>query len=429
MAQLIIGHVTTTSAKIWVRGLDGQTSATMTLTDKDGRISLDGPIQLQLPSATYNTAVQTFHSLQADTKYFCSALFNDDEAINGSFSTMPAQADEFCFLLGSCHFSLGPDHTSPEFKRIQEIATINQNKFMISCGDQMYIDIVRPISVNSEGDYAKRYAQTWHSEELSNFFANLPQYMIIDDHEIFNDFVNENLTVQEQNWFAWALKTYGIFQHSHNPGNGTKLYYEFECAHAAFFVMDLRTERTSKQMISEEQLQRLISWYDAENTKDKIKFIVSSVPFITQLTKHEQNDKWSGNNYLSQRDKIIEFLMASKDKKVIFLSGDIHLASHAFISYTSGERTYQIHELISSPIKQVGFSILSHKASKTLMVNDKALQYNLGNHMGGPYENAQSLHLLRNNVMSISVRNNSLFYKVYALNKDKVVFEDEISFD
>src|SRR5450432_3048004 len=106
---------------------------------------------------------------------------------------------------------------SPEFECIEEIATMTNSRFMISCGGQMYIDIKYPVDVKTEDHYAMRYTHTWYSKALSNFFANLPQYMILDDHEIFNDFVNQGLTEHEQDWFNWGVKTYGIFQHSHNP--------------------------------------------------------------------------------------------------------------------------------------------------------------------------------------------------------------------
>jgi phosphodiesterase/alkaline phosphatase D-like protein len=429
MAQLIIGHVTTKAAKIWIRGIGAQTSATAILADSEGHTLTNANIELSPDN--YRTAVTVFDELQADKTYTISVVFNHGTEVKGSFVTMPSQTDEFSFLLGSCHFSLAADHKSPEFKRIHEIANLNNSRFMINCGDQMYIDAVfLPFWVNGENDYAERYSETWHAKELRDFFANMPQYMILDDHEVYNNFVNENLSIQKQQWFAWAERTYRLFQHSHNPDSGSNLYYQFECAHGAFFVMDIRTERTSSRMVSEEQMTALLNWIANLEASNKVLFIVSPVPVFTQLIAKLQTEKWSGSGYAWQRNRILKMLMLSENKKVVFLSGDIHLASHATISYEANGKTQQLHELISSPIKQISANVLSHNTTQTVMIDGVSLKYKLEKHMGLPFENIHTKHHLRNNVMSISVKRNSLVYKVYALNNSKPpLFEEEIFFD
>lgn len=427
MAQLIIGHVTTTTAKIWIRGLGGQGSGRVRLFQHDGTMHRE--IVLQLNAAAYFTAITEFKGLLPDTGYSCSVIFNDGKEVKGSFISMPEQAEEFSFLLGSCHFSWGMDYRSPEFKRMHAISRMEKSRFMLSCGDQMYIDtILKPFWVSSVDHYAERYTETWHSDELRLFFANLPQYMIWDDHEIYNDFVNEDLNECEQDWFNWAEQTYRIFQHSHNPENGNHLYYSFACAHAAFFVLDVRSERTGNRMISDEQMQGLVNWFSDETIADKIKFIVSPVPVLTQLKEQQQKDKWSGERYVWQRDLILNMLMKSKEKKVIILSGDIHFASHVYASYESDGKTYEVHELISSPIKQLGFNLLAKETPASIQVNQVPMKYHLGKHMGRPVDHGEAKRSLDDNVMSISVRKNSVYFKVYSLDGDEVVFEGEVLF-
>lgn len=428
MTQLIIGHVTTTTVKIWIRGVGAQRSVTVRLIRSDQIVH--GEIILELNSAAYSTGIAEFKELLPNTNYFCSVIFNEGYEVKGSFVCMPEQADEFSFLLSSCHFSGGVDYRSPEFKHIHEISKMHNSRFMMSCGDQMYIDtIIKPFWVSGPDDYAKRYTETWGSDELSEFFANLPQYMIWDDHEIYNDFINVNLRPRQQQLFSWADRTYRIFQHSHNPDNGNHLYYSFDCAHASFFVLDVRSERTGKQMISEEQKQNLFNWFNNQKNTDKIKFIVSPVPFITQLKEKQQKDKWSGEHYAWQRDEILNMLMQSKDKKVVFLSGDIHFACHSSVSYERVGKTYQIHELISSPIKQLGYNLLQNETPETIAVDQMQLGYTLGNHMGKPVKPGEKKHKKCDNVMHLSVKRNSVFYKVYSVDEEEVVFEGEVLFE
>lgn len=426
MVQLIIGHVTNDKARIWVKGEDDSISANISLSQKDGS---SHKIQTPLNSNEYNTAVVDFTGLRPATFYDCKVSFERGTEVVGSFTTMPETTNSFNFLLGSCHFSQGTDHFSPEYKRIAELARQEMSLFQINCGDQIYIDTaIRPFWVTSEQGYKERYEETWHSEPLKNLFGKLSQYMAIDDHEIFNDFSNDNLSPQELQWFEWAQNTYRIFQHSHNPGNYQgQLYYSFECAHASFFVMDLRTGRKGNNMISDQQFSDLLSWINDENTTDKIKMLVSSVPFITQLMPGPQKEKWSGVKYVEQRDRVLQTMMAASNKKIVVLSGDIHLSSHAWIEYESQGTIYQINELISSPIKQLQANLLDHNCPTTISVNGRQVRYFLGNHMGYPVT-AGERYSLRNNIMSIDVKPASLSYRVYALNSDDMVFEAEIIF-
>jgi phosphodiesterase/alkaline phosphatase D-like protein len=426
MVQLIIGHITSDKARIWVKGEDDSISANISLSQKGGSAR---NILTPLISKEYDTAVVDFTGLSPETFYECNVSFERGTEVVGSFTTMPETTESFNFLLGSCHFSQGTDHFSPEFNRIAELAKQENSLFQINCGDQIYIDTaIRPFWVTSEQGYKERYEETWHSEPLKKLFGNLPQYMAIDDHEIFNDFSNNNLSPKEQQWFDWAQKTYRIFQHSHNPGNYQgQLYYSFECAHASFFVMDLRTGRKGNNMISDQQFSDLVFWINDENTTGKIKILVSSVPFITQLIPGPQNDKWSGGKYVEQRDRILQIMMEASNKKIVLLSGDIHLSSHAWIEYESQGKTYRINELISSPIKQLQSNLLDHTTPTAISVNGKQVKYFLGNHMGYPVT-AGKRYALRNNIMSIDVKPESLSYRVYALNSEDMVFEGDIIF-
>ncbi|MES2727905.1 MAG: alkaline phosphatase D family protein [Bacteroidota bacterium] len=427
MIQLIIGHTTSETSTIWIKGIDGQTQANITL-KTDGKSPINIP-NIELDNLRFNTAVITLQNLDADSVYNITVVFDVGNNVKGKFRTLPTDADEFTFLLGSCHFSQGVDPSSPEFEHINNIASATNAKFMMNCGDQMYIDTaVLPIWVNNDWGYAERYMETWHSPEVQKVFANLPQYMILDDHEIFNDFSSQNVSGKKLKLFNWALSTYDVFQHSHNPNNYNKIYYSFDTLFASFFVLDVRTERTEAEMISSKQMEDLTLWINDIDTADRVKVIVSPVPFITQLEKKSNKDKWSGNKYKTQRNQIIDTIFNSPCQKFLLLSGDIHLSVNSSIKQTAGNNKI-LHELISSPIKQLQANLLS-STKINLLPDHPNYSYKLGKRMGNPVNKGASRIKLQNNIMAITLSKTTIKYSVYSLVNGELIddFTDNLSF-
>ena len=113
----------------------------------------------------------------------------------------------------------------------------------------------------------------------------------------------------------------------------------------------------------------------------------------------------------------------------MILSGDIHLSSHAYITYEVNGKTYRINELISSPIKQAQFNILNDDPGGVIIANNNTYDYFLCKHMGYPVKTGETRYPLRNNIMSIFVKPDRLSYKVFAHIGNEMLFEDEILFE
>jgi len=81
--------------------------------------------------------------------------------------------------------------------------------------------------------------------------AQLPHYMMLDDHEVFDAFAND----VEYFWRPSApvrdvaLEAYRQYQHSHNPQSypPPALYYRFEFGGVHFFALDVRSERWKRK--------------------------------------------------------------------------------------------------------------------------------------------------------------------------------------
>lgn len=374
MARLIIGHVTDTTAKIWVRGKCFFHWAHISLSQNGKHIKTE---KLELQERHGYTGCMEFKGLKARTDYTCEVAFGpskdtksflliDFGNCRGKFTTAPNSADKtpFSFLLGSCNLhSLGfvnsPDKA---YEILIDKAEDSNASFMIHCGDQIYYDIPNPVKQPELEEYRQKYLDAWSDcRPARAFLTRLPHYMIFDDHEITNNFSNDFNPPGDchdaADFKREAMKAYREFVHIRHPKSDMQAYYyQFSHGPAEFFVMDTRTERWSyqankfdNQIVSEEQLSQLKTWLKQHNNRPK--FIVTSVPFVGQV-KHN-NDKWSAEVFRHQRESLIEFFIDEKIQKVCFLTGDMHSSYHGTLEIKSDSHQVTIHELMSSPINQI----------------------------------------------------------------------------
>ena len=362
MARLVIGHVTDTTASIWVRGEARYPFAHLTIsssTKKHGRI-------IQLEERHGFTGALTFTRLSDSTLYHVQVEFSSARNASpslrygfghctGAFRTFPANGirSPFAFLLGSCNLhSLGliadPD---PAFEELLLRSKQAKAEFMIHCGDQIYYDVPDPLKPPDVDEYREKYIDAWaHSRPTRKFLTQLPHYMIMDDHEITDNFDNDT-TPDAERFRESAMAVYREFVHIRQPNSYGRqaLYYSFTRGHAEFFVLDCRTERhsSSGRMIGTRQMSVFKRWLTANH--DKLKFVVTSVPFVGEV--RSDGDKWNSTHFRQQREEIIEYIDRHQIGKLVFLTGDMHNSYHATLGI--GPMRLVVHELMSSPINQL----------------------------------------------------------------------------
>lgn len=379
MARLIIGHITDSSVKIWVRGENSHPWANLTIFEGVNTLKT---IQLELEERHGYTGCIEVKNLNANIRYTCQVLFGKDKNskqhlmidfghCRGHFITAAAPTTEigiqpFSFLLGSCNLhSLGllqsPDNA---YETLINRSVQSDVKFMIHCGDQIYYDIPNFIKTPDINEYRQKYLDAWQDCRPARLFlTQLPHYMILDDHEIFDNFSNDmhvtGWAATPQQFKDIAMKAYREFVHIRHPTFDNQSYhYKFNYGQVHFFVLDTRTERWSNrsnganQIIGQEQLLRLKTWL--KENKNAIKFIVSSVPFVAEV--RHSDDKWNADIFKHQREEIIEFIVENKIKNITFLTGDMHNSYYAKMTIKAEEQISTIHELMSSPINQIGKS-------------------------------------------------------------------------
>ena len=374
MTCLIIGHVDHNHARIWVRG--GQREPFAYLNIRMHGAPWRRALIMNLEERHFFTGVFEVDGLDPDTSFHCRVRFGNAPKLDesqltvpedgeGSFTTKPVPGHHkpFSFLLFSCNLhSLGSvSKPGPAFARIQELVEERDPAFVMYCGDQIYADIPRD-PFPDDGHFRRKYLDAWDDcREMRRLLTRLPHYMILDDHEIFNDFANDVAHEQCDAVRDVAIKVYREFQHIHNPQTyGSEfLHYAFQHGQAHFFVMDTRSERylaSGPQMIDREQMDHFKQWLVGVGP-NAYKFVVSSVPFVMDVVRSE--DKWCGASYVRQRNEVIDFIAQNQLHQVVFLTGDMHCSYQAHMNVTSPAGDLVIHELMSSPVNQLGKSKIS----------------------------------------------------------------------
>jgi len=431
MARLIIGHVTPISAMIWVRGErkypvaylgvePGGTTASKVLEERHGY-----------------THAFTVTGLKPDTEYRCFVEFGarsgtapthrvDFGHCRGTFRTSPAEGTNtpFKMLLGSCNLhSLGvvasPD---PAYEELLSKASAHDARFMIHCGDQIYYDIPNPANAPDVDEYRGKYLDAWgDSRPTRKLLTQLPHYMIMDDHEITDDFANDmkpKMGSPPRSYRQISMKVYREFVHIRQPNvyGRQALYYSFAHGSTQFFVMDCRTERYGFspghfRMISDEQMRAFTRWLTKH--KDALKFVVSSVPFVGEISN--DNDKWCAPAFESQRNEIIDHVVSTSSSSPTFLTGDMHNSYHATMTVDS---TTVIHELMSSPINQLqktGIGRYARNVQKTT---------------GGGHAYTSKILKFYNdhsNAMIVGVDQGTISYEIFRTKKTKKVRSGEFT--
>jgi phosphodiesterase/alkaline phosphatase D-like protein len=377
MARLIIGHTSHNLVRLWVRGDRRYPVAFLRFSGPGA----PAEAKMELESRHGYTGVIEVKGLQEDSLYRVEVEFGRTLSApvthraqhghsSGKFRTFPRDTRNaprpFSFLLGSCNLhSLDDISSDIAFGNVAEVGAAAKARFMIHCGDQIYYDIPNPLKPADLDEYRQKYLDAWgDSRATRRFFTQLPQYMILDDHEMENNFAND----MDTGWFGssveairqYSLKAYREFQHIHNPQSFDvqSLYYHFDYANVRFFVLDTRTERyqergNDSQIISPTQMSRFQAWL--KKYKDDVKFVVTSVPFVGEI-RDPGKDKWCSGIFKKQREGILRFIIEQKVTGLTFLTGDMHNSYHATMDLTAndGSHSVTLHELMSSPLNQLG---------------------------------------------------------------------------
>lgn len=365
----------------------------------------------QLKAATGFAGIVTLDKLGPAKKYFFALTLDPKvkpaKSAFHSFLTFPApgKAKSFRFAFGSCFLPYRPE-PGLAFKHLLE----NQRgiSFLLMLGDQIYADLdqlngLGHIAVTPD-DYRRVYQHVWSNPHHRTLLAQMPTFMILDDHEVDNDwhFNDRGLTQPDisfiNRFLRWlkgkpkdeqvlsparmnaALQVNWEHQAIHAPTGLSPrgpLACEFEYGKAAFFVMDTRTQRfingAERQLLGAKQWNMLEAWLLRVKDTHPVKFVVSSISVLSDMIGDFTNDRWTG--FKEERNRLLFFLAEHGIEGVHFLVGDLHSA-HSISANVKGpnRKTIPVWEFCSSPFEQKAFEfahLLDQPASSPALYDRK----------------------------------------------------------
>ncbi|CAE6739346.1 alkaline phosphatase D family protein [Candidatus Nitrotoga fabula] len=332
---------------------------------------------------------------------FSEAIFTTQPAPPDSVSVMPLS-----FLLGSCRYPgllwkrkeadriFGPMLKEALQEHLPEGARRPVN-FTLMVGDQIYADMFNrlvPIGLaDTYEEFQERYHTAFGSRNMRAFLSRVPTYMILDDHEIEDNWTQDRLHQSRKNrsLFNVAIGAYMSYQWSHGPrfkdsyvhslpaGEGEflkrmqtlNLFYDFSCSGYPFFVLDTRTQRykqedglddnhlLGKPALHEaepSQLNRLCAWlrHMGQMRNNAPKFIVTSSVFLPNGVDEREgknpgdSDSWAA--FPKTRDAVLKTIVENRIENVVFLSGDIHCSCISKLEFSGKGEGLTAYSIVSS---------------------------------------------------------------------------------
>jgi PhoD-like phosphatase len=283
------------------------------------------------------------------------------------------RADEVSFAVASCAYPGDLLDRSPSVvknstpgpadasllrlaKRIDDAANLKRPSFLLLAGDQIYADATAGLFDPAvlDDSYRNSYQGFFGSRGARAVFNKLPVYMMLDDHEVFDNWQPEGIpdSQESRDRLQKGSEQYWKFQRNAGPkenfqGRKEALWTAIEPSQVSVFMADTRTERQHRGTVSfqnstimeEEQFKALEAWLLGRKTEPRPSFVLSAsmvLPRPLGLKKEPASalhcDSWAG--YPKSLHRLLAFLCDKEIKNAVFLSGDEHLSSFTSVEIT-----------------------------------------------------------------------------------------------
>jgi alkaline phosphatase D len=351
----MVGYCEMTEAVIWA-----QTSK-----EADVRVDYyakDKPAEV-FSSKTYKSSENNYFTnhivltqLQQGKEYHYDLFINNKKIVlpyDTSFSSKKLwqwreKAPDFTIALGSCSYISEEALDRPgkpygsNYTIFESIAKKNPD-IMLWGGDNIYL---READWDSKSGIYHRYTHTRSVKEMQSLLASTQNIAIWDDHDFGSDdsdrgFYNKYITQQAFKDF-WANKFYGM-----NSDQKEGVFSSYNWSDAEIFLLDNRFFKSpnnrktgDKTMLGSAQIQWLI---DAlVSSKASFKIIVIGGQVLNTEAVFENYE-----NYKSEKELVLNEILANKIKGVLFISGDRHFTELTELKRTN---TYSLYDWTVSPL-------------------------------------------------------------------------------
>jgi alkaline phosphatase D len=343
----VLGAVTATSARIWLRTAI-ESKVRISILDKKGRDEkIISGMKVSSKEQDYTCKVDV-EGLIPNTRYFYQV------EINGKiipvipqpfFQTFPQKGKSTRFKIG---FGGGAGYT-PWYERIWLTILKRSPRAFLFLGDNVYIDTPE-ISETQRYCYYRRQSRP----EYRQFTAVTPIYAIWDDHDFGTDDCTSSQSPNDPPWKMSVLKVFT--ENFINPYyGGNHIYpgcwFSFCIGDVDFIMLDCRFYRQNPIVVDEPSMlgshQKQWLFNKLKESKGTFKIICSSVPWAAG-TKPGSKDTWDG--YPIEREQIFSFIEEYTIEGVLLLSADRHRSDAWKIDR---KESYGLYDLMSSRLTNI----------------------------------------------------------------------------
>lgn len=244
--------------------------------------------------------------------------------------------------------------------------------------EKLTIRIDRPMREALRGYFFRRYLDLLRQPAAAALYACVPSMMVWDDHDICDGWGSHPLGLQEsavgKALFETAREAFLVFQLGGRadriPSTGldpTGASLSTSAAFPGFSVLlpDLRSERTPTRVMGEAGWAAIERGFDAVPEGDR-RLVVSSVPtlgprmslveafldFLPHSSGFEDDlrDQWQSRAHRDEWRRWLRLLERQSTERaapVTVVSGEIHLAARATMTFSNGEL---LHQLVASGV-------------------------------------------------------------------------------
>ena len=356
-----------------------------------GVIIVDGPFK----DDTNVPDLEVAAKLPGAAEWLNNLLSLREDESTATFHTFAASDNgpgELSFIFGSCRYQgfrtrINSDEIfGPLLREAEGEGRSGLNRrvqFVLMAGDQIYADKLTPNipigRADTPQEFQQRYSEAFGTRNMHRLLSRVPTYMILDDHEIENNWTqNRTDNHKKEQLFEYAKAAYENYQWRHSPRTYQDcFYYSFECYGYPFFVLDTRTQRymdvsagdlSNNHLLGRpitgddepSQLDHLLSWLvrEQKNRGNTPKFIVTPSVFVpnkkdsreSRGSKHvseKTKAKWKMDSdswpaFPETRRSILKCIVDNEIQNVVFLSGDIHCSTVAALEFSGSEEASKL---------------------------------------------------------------------------------------
>lgn len=361
----IVGHTDHQSTRIWIRVRDDPSRYVLRV-QKRGLFNFEST---EGGEPEFGTAVAVADGLRPDWEYHYQVLRKGRVVPNGrgTFRTMPPPGSfaDVLFVTISCSDS----DREGAWGQLYEYIKQAKPRFLLMIGDQVYMDqgdaeggpvwpehLYTPARRRRQA-MARKYEYHWSRDFVRRVVANIPTYMMWDDHEIrdgWGSWAGDSPTLAARYprgaefaaacnaFFEDARDLYYHFQMSHNPpppdalplppyGVRRGLPFVFRCGRLAVLVLDDRGERDiwreSNPVLGDRQ------WEFIEQALGNLPADVDALAVVTPVPLTLMSPNSVGQLLLGDRTDDVELFEKGNAEALLKLQ---HAGEDSLYNYATG---------------------------------------------------------------------------------------------